>query len=147
MLKVVARGDTETATDATDDSADFAWMESPKSRKYGVRWTPDEDAPGCQLCDRRWTLFNRRHHCRKCGRLVCNACSPMRQHVSASPNPKRVCVRCSESRAAAQLLLFVARKEHSSRFESRVMSSLACKKARGISVVGRSSGAKAKAAL
>ena len=108
MLKVVARGDTETATDATDDSADFAWMESPKSRKYGVRWTPDEDAPGCQLCDRRWTLFNRRHHCRKCGRLVCNACSPMRQHVSASPNPKRVCVRCIESRAAAQLLLFVA---------------------------------------
>ena len=91
--------------DSASDADYRAWLEHPKSKKYGVRWA--EDVPGCELCDVRWTLFRRRHHCRSCGSLVCHSCSPARQHVSASPNPKRVCLRCIESKAAAQLLLLI----------------------------------------
>jgi len=40
-------------------------------------WTPDADAPECELCHVRFSLLGRRHHCRRCGRCVCAACSPV----------------------------------------------------------------------
>lgn len=38
-------------------------------------WQPDSAAAACFLCSTKFTFFNRRHHCRKCGRLVCADCS------------------------------------------------------------------------
>ncbi|KAJ2079967.1 hypothetical protein H4R24_003402 [Coemansia sp. RSA 988] len=38
-------------------------------------WDPDESADRCYICFRDFTLFVRRHHCRACGKIVCNACS------------------------------------------------------------------------
>jgi len=37
------------------------------------QWTPD--LPFCQVCGSGFSLMNRRHHCRVCGRVVCNGCS------------------------------------------------------------------------
>lgn len=45
-------------------------------------WRPDSLA--CELCSRHFTLVQRRHHCRFCGRCVCNTCSPFRL-LSNSP--------------------------------------------------------------
>ncbi|KAJ2377225.1 hypothetical protein IW150_001503, partial [Coemansia sp. RSA 2607] len=38
-------------------------------------WAPDGSAAQCFICFRAFSLFVRRHHCRACGRIVCNACS------------------------------------------------------------------------
>ncbi|TFY73208.1 hypothetical protein EWM64_g10804, partial [Hericium alpestre] len=40
-------------------------------------WKPDSHASHCEtfLCHERFTLFERRHHCRKCGGIFCAACS------------------------------------------------------------------------
>jgi len=39
--------------------------------------------------------FNRRHHCRRCGRLVCSSCSTKKMTVEACrENPARVCDQC-----------------------------------------------------
>ncbi|PIA17812.1 Dbl homology domain-containing protein, partial [Coemansia reversa NRRL 1564] len=38
-------------------------------------WDPDESTDRCYICFRDFTLFMRRHHCRACGKIVCNACS------------------------------------------------------------------------
>lgn len=39
--------------------------------------------------------FNRRHHCRRCGRLVCSSCSTKRMVVEACrENLARVCDQC-----------------------------------------------------
>lgn len=52
---------------------------SNSSRGYVVpRWQPDADVAECPICHRPFTLWFRRHHCRKCGRVVCNECSPHR---------------------------------------------------------------------
>lgn len=38
--------------------------------------------------------FNRRHHCRRCGRLVCHSCSSRKMALEGSEEPVRVCDQC-----------------------------------------------------
>ncbi|KAF2678838.1 FYVE-domain-containing protein [Lentithecium fluviatile CBS 122367] len=42
------------------------------------QWQPDSDVTHCFVCGSQFTFFYRKHHCRKCGRVVCAACSPHR---------------------------------------------------------------------
>ena len=42
------------------------------------KWQPDEDVTNCPICGVTFTFFTRKHHCRKCGSVVCNSCSPHR---------------------------------------------------------------------
>lgn len=42
------------------------------------RWQPDAEATYCPICYTQFSIFVRKHHCRKCGRVVCNSCSPHR---------------------------------------------------------------------
>ena len=69
-------------------------MVSRKSEKYRVKWERDKDVNRCRGCLRLFTVLNRRHHCRSCGRIFCNACSSERTRVSGSQNTKRVCKWC-----------------------------------------------------
>jgi hypothetical protein len=41
-------------------------------------WQPDADASSCPVCGTDFTFWYRKHHCRKCGRVVCATCSPHR---------------------------------------------------------------------
>ncbi|KAE9593610.1 hypothetical protein Lal_00036326 [Lupinus albus] len=38
-------------------------------------WMPDQSCRVCYECDSQFTLFNRRHHCRLCGRIFCGKCT------------------------------------------------------------------------
>ncbi|KAI7752271.1 hypothetical protein M8C21_012784 [Ambrosia artemisiifolia] len=38
-------------------------------------WMPDHSCRVCYDCDSQFTLFNRRHHCRFCGRVFCAKCT------------------------------------------------------------------------
>ncbi|KAF1952925.1 FYVE-domain-containing protein [Byssothecium circinans] len=42
------------------------------------RWQPDHEVSHCFVCGSQFTFFYRKHHCRKCGKVVCAACSPHR---------------------------------------------------------------------
>ena len=56
-------------------------------------------APGTPLV---FTLIKRRHHCRRCGRIFCGACSSGRLVIvdSGSEKPHRVCAACVASLAS-----------------------------------------------
>ena len=41
-------------------------------------WQPDEEISNCPICGNAFTFWYRKHHCRKCGRVVCANCSPHR---------------------------------------------------------------------
>jgi pimeloyl-ACP methyl ester carboxylesterase len=87
---------------------------TPPPKKQGggegeVRWIPDSAATFCVLCAEEFSLLRRKHHCRKCGGVVCDACSLHRlvlggsgvtvggtTPVPASPSqPVRVCDACN----------------------------------------------------
>ncbi|OLP84558.1 Lateral signaling target protein 2-like [Symbiodinium microadriaticum] len=55
----------------------------------GGTWLPDSAADACMACDAVFTLFRRRHHCRSCGKLFCDRCSPWRAGPAA-----RQCDEC-----------------------------------------------------
>ncbi|KAI3443502.1 hypothetical protein Pfo_000167 [Paulownia fortunei] len=38
-------------------------------------WMPDESCRVCYECDSQFTIFNRKHHCRLCGRVFCARCT------------------------------------------------------------------------
>ncbi|KAH1056867.1 hypothetical protein J1N35_034932 [Gossypium stocksii] len=38
-------------------------------------WMPDQSCRVCYECDSQFTVFNRRHHCRLCGRVFCAKCT------------------------------------------------------------------------
>lgn len=51
----------------------FTWNVAEQPGK-GVadHWLKDEGAEQCNLCDVRFSLYERRHHCRNCGQLFCS---------------------------------------------------------------------------
>ncbi|OZJ07015.1 hypothetical protein BZG36_00018 [Bifiguratus adelaidae] len=48
------------------------------------QWESDDAASECRRCGRRFTFLNRRHHCRRCGLLVCDRCSSNRAVLAPS---------------------------------------------------------------
>ena len=42
------------------------------------RWQSDSEVTKCPICNTAFGFWYRKHHCRKCGRVVCANCSPHR---------------------------------------------------------------------
>ena len=60
-------------------------------------WKPDSASDSCDSCDAPFSLLRRRHHCRNCGGLFCDACTQNRSQVPnlSSVESLRVCGVCS----------------------------------------------------
>ncbi len=59
------------------------------------KWA-NNNSPHCLLCFDRFTMTNRRHHCRHCGILCCDACSTKKLSLKENQKlvPQRVCDSC-----------------------------------------------------
>ncbi|RKK69267.1 hypothetical protein BFJ69_g12872 [Fusarium oxysporum] len=76
--------------------------QSISSDQQRPRWQPDNEVTYCPICHTQFSFFIRKHHCRKCGRVVCNACSPHRIII-----PHQYIVRQPGSEAAIHQSLLV----------------------------------------
>ncbi|XP_066585394.1 uncharacterized protein Sptz isoform X2 [Prorops nasuta] len=68
-------------------------------------WIPNDRVRQCPCCNVViFSMFNRRHHCRRCGRVVCAVCSQHRMQVSAYPDSVlvRVCDDCKRQTQSRQ---------------------------------------------
>lgn len=58
-----------------------------------TEWIQDKDVNACQACGAQFTMFNRRHHCRRCGRVYCNSCCS-KPFDANGENGDRLCKLC-----------------------------------------------------
>lgn len=63
---------------------------------FANTWIPDQASAVCMRCSSKFTGTRRRHHCRKCGFLVCGPCSRKRAVIAHIDSTKqlRVCKSC-----------------------------------------------------
>lgn len=54
----------------------FAANQAKSPDAKGSHWVPDRVVNKCMLCESSFNIFFRKHHCRKCGRCVCEDCAP-----------------------------------------------------------------------
>lgn len=61
-------------------------------------WELDDLADCCFICRKEFGVLKRKHHCRKCGRVVCDACSSYKAILPAYgiELPVRVDKKCYE---------------------------------------------------
>ena len=88
-------------------------VSSSSSAKWKKSGLFGRNAPECEICKRKFNYFNpnnRRHHCRLCGKAVCQDCSPHTMQVSNPLTKKggtgeaakvRVCKSCIEEQRKA----------------------------------------------
>eukprot|EP01094_Clydonella_sp_ATCC50884_P010974 TRINITY_DN20792_c0_g1_i1.p1 TRINITY_DN20792_c0_g1~~TRINITY_DN20792_c0_g1_i1.p1 ORF type:complete len:477 (-),score=180.96 TRINITY_DN20792_c0_g1_i1:393-1784(-) len=63
-------------------------------------WQPDEEVTECNRCRSAFGLLTRRHHCRACGLIFCNACCNEQRLLPPAykvPGLQRVCIGCAET--------------------------------------------------
>lgn len=91
------RKDSEASPGASRSRrAIAAQSDSSENQVLSPVWDNDRTSSSCLACEAPFTLTRRRHHCRKCGKLVCDRCSSQRCSLPASVAGKkeRVCDAC-----------------------------------------------------
>lgn len=77
----------------------------PNEAPDKANWIKDEEASYCMCCKRSvFTMLTRRHHCRRCGRVVCHTCSTKRLCIPKlyADIPVRVCDDCAKQTIEAE---------------------------------------------
>lgn len=88
------------------------------------QWVPDYRVSVCMLCKmEKFSMFNRRHHCRRCGRVICNTCSQKLLLITeiSDRHPVRVCDDCY---AQTRMETAQSRKESTSSTSSATISKI-----------------------
>lgn len=62
-------------------------------------WLPDSECTHCAVCEKPFGPLLTLHHCRDCGKGVCDECSSARRsvHLRGWDKPVRVCDKCCSS--------------------------------------------------
>jgi hypothetical protein len=75
-------------------------LSSPPTRTH---WIADEIVSNCTECTTRFTIFLRKHHCRKCGKIFCSECSKYTGKLDSNADFHlsgyicRLCISCYQN--------------------------------------------------
>ncbi|XP_018321850.1 WD repeat and FYVE domain-containing protein 3 [Agrilus planipennis] len=74
----------------------FSWSVCDIPGRTADHWLKDEGADFCAACSTRFTIYERKHHCRNCGQVFCSKCSRFESEISRLRifKPVRVCQSC-----------------------------------------------------
>lgn len=61
------------------------------------KWQIDSQHTACGKCSKKFSITNRRHHCRRCGNIFCGGCCAKKISLPrlAFVDPQRVCQECT----------------------------------------------------
>lgn len=91
---------TDARLSRTSTGASSTTTVSSSNQVTRRHWTPDSQVNVCSTCPTQFTLFERKHHCRRCGHIFCQqhssytiALSPTAE-FSVTGIESRSCVHC-----------------------------------------------------
>ena len=88
---------SRAVTKAVSGTDSASGSDTEKLGEKAPIWVPDGRVTMCQECHVEFTLIVRRHHCRACGRVICNACSNCEAPLKWNDfKAERVCFTCFE---------------------------------------------------
>ncbi|MEE6500576.1 hypothetical protein FKM82_003834 [Ascaphus truei] len=92
------------------------------STEHAAPWIPDKATDICMRCTQtKFSTLTRRHHCRKCGFVVCHDCSKNRFLMPAlSLKPLRVCGLCHKKLTAEKIAEEEDEKRREALFHSAI---------------------------
>uniref|UniRef100_A0A131YW54 Zinc finger FYVE domain-containing protein 26 n=1 Tax=Rhipicephalus appendiculatus TaxID=34631 RepID=A0A131YW54_RHIAP len=99
-LMPTQRSETDTTSQSAGSisakDSEGAMFTMPLKPPPQSEWTPDAAVSCCMACHIEYfSMFSRRHHCRRCGRVVCYTCSQQTMVVEGFGQYKvRVCDDC-----------------------------------------------------
>lgn len=103
-LELLLMPSQRSETDTTSQSAGSISAKDSEGTAFTMplkpppqtEWTPDAAVSCCMACHIEYfSMFSRRHHCRRCGRVVCSTCSQQTMVVEGFGQYKvRVCDDC-----------------------------------------------------
>ncbi|XP_017882170.1 RUN and FYVE domain-containing protein 2 isoform X4 [Ceratina calcarata] len=76
------------------DNAQQNQQQQQQQQEGAPTWANDRLATRCKSCSREFNITRRKHHCRNCGEIFCNACSDNSTALPNSTKPVRVCDEC-----------------------------------------------------
>ncbi|KXL42325.1 hypothetical protein M433DRAFT_145763 [Acidomyces richmondensis BFW] len=94
-MDILRRGLSRAASDSLDEE-----LGDVNGMPTTAHWKPDISSPDCAVCHQAFTWFFRRHHCRRCGDVVCETHSsrrvPLDQNARYHPHGtlSRACDPC-----------------------------------------------------
>ena len=85
-------------------------------------WMKDEHSESCIDCKVKFTIYERKHHCRNCGKVFCSSCSQYQAEIPRLKimQPVRVCKPCHVdlTKAVKQTKVISSTARHTSRSSS-----------------------------
>lgn len=76
--------EAETASSPQNQSSNASASGQQSVATISNAWEYDVEQPWCTNCRDEFNPFNRKHHCRLCGKIFCNKCSDQRALVPPS---------------------------------------------------------------
>lgn len=94
-LKPSEAGSLKSSSSFAGDTPHRSFV-MPEDVPTKQEWVQNTEVTECMCCSNvLFSMFNRRHHCRRCGRVVCSACSKKRMIVhNYGDILVRVCLDC-----------------------------------------------------
>ena len=97
------RGGLSPGTNALDQSLGAPTQAGILSSFEPTKWVPNSRFDSCQICTKLFGIFRRKHHCRACGVLVCQNCSPEKEYVQGYKDSRvRICKHCAATKLKRQ---------------------------------------------
>lgn len=96
-FQIIEVNSVPPSTEVSSLDSLYGIFQMPKEIPAKDNWIADDETSHCMCCKRqKFSLLTRRHHCRRCGRVVCSSCSDHRAEIGGiySNLMVRVCMEC-----------------------------------------------------
>ncbi|CAK4623530.1 hypothetical protein LEN26_010258 [Aphanomyces euteiches] len=120
MTSILSDSERSSAISRVAKSSDHLTVEMLLNHE---EWVPDHERHRCYVCTRNFSNFRRKHHCRRCGEVVCRSCllKKMARLPMKGSLEVKICMTCilSDTQSHDSTIGTMRRRDNSTTASSR----------------------------